>query len=188
MQLSRMAALAALTGALLIAAAKAPTRKSPTKPPARPVEPAPEAIVQRWMRSMTLPQKIAQLIVMPIYGESVHTRSRVFKQYQHLVRDVEVGGLIVLGHVRYGTVRNAEPYAMAALLNRLQKLSRVPLLVGADFERGASMRVNSTTPWPYNMAFAAARDLNAAKFEGAATAREARSLGVHWVFAPVADV
>src|SRR5258708_4607701 len=145
MQLSRMAALAALSGALLIAAAKAPPRKPARKAPAKATEPAPEAIVERWMRSMTLPQKVAQLIVMPIFGESIHTRSRVFKQYQRLVRDVEVGGLIVLGHVRYGTVRNAEPYAMAALLNRLQKLSKIPLLVGADFERGASMRVNSTT-------------------------------------------
>src|ERR1700682_1507733 len=124
MQLSRMAAIAALSSALLIGAAKAPPRKPAKKPPARPAEPAPEVIVERWMRSMTLPQKIAQLIVMPICGESLHTRSRVFKRYQHLVRDVEVGGLIVLGHVRYGTVRNAEPYAIAALLNRLQKLSR----------------------------------------------------------------
>src|SRR3982074_3589181 len=110
MQLSRMAALAALSGALLIAAVKAPPRKPTRKPPARPAEPSPAVIVERWMRSMTLPEKIAQLIVMPIFGESVHTRSRVFKQYRHLVHDVEVGGLIVVGHVRHGTVRNAEPY------------------------------------------------------------------------------
>src|ERR1700736_6739976 len=103
MQLSRMAALAALSGALLCAAAKVPPRKPAKKAPARAAEPAPAVIVERWMRSMTLSQKIAQLIVMPIFGESLHTRSRVFKHYQHLVRDVEVGGLIVLGHVRYGT-------------------------------------------------------------------------------------
>ncbi|MDP8981384.1 MAG: hypothetical protein M3O35_12430 [Acidobacteriota bacterium] len=188
MLLSRMAALAALSCALVIAAAKAPPRKPAKKAPAKAAEPAAAVIVERWMHSMTLPQKIAQLIVMPIFGESIHIRSRVFKQYQHMVRDLEVGGLIVLGHVRYGTVRNAEPYAMAALLNRLQKMSKVPLLVGADFERGASMRVNSTTAWPYNMAFAAARDWNGARFEGAETAREARALGIQWIFAPVADV
>jgi beta-N-acetylhexosaminidase len=73
-------------------------------------------------------------------------------------------------------------------LNRFQKMSRIPLLVAADFERGASMRVNATTPWAYNMAFAAGRDVNASRQEGAATAREARALGVNWIFAPVADV
>ncbi|HZU24933.1 MAG TPA: glycoside hydrolase family 3 N-terminal domain-containing protein, partial [Bryobacteraceae bacterium] len=71
---------------------------------------------------------------------------------------------------------------------RLQKSSRIPLLVGADFERGASMRVNSTVPWPANMAFGAARDAAAVREEGAETAREARALGVNWVFAPDADV
>ena len=137
---------------------------------------------------MTLRDEVAQLIVMPIYGEAMHTRSANYRKYQHFVRDLHVGGVIVTGHVTNGSTRNAEPYAMAALLNRMQKLSRVPLLVAADFERGASMRVNSTTNWPYNMAFTAGKDLAGATFEGAETAREARSMGVNWVFAPVADV
>ncbi len=111
-----------------------------------------------------------------------------FRKYQHFVRDLHVGGVIVTGHIINGTVRNAEPFAMAALLNRLQKASKVPLLVGADFERGTSMRVTSTTAWPYSMAFAAAKDLDGVRYEGAETAREARALGVNWLFAPVADV
>ena len=126
--------------------------------------------------------------MVPCYGESIHTRSHTYRQYHHLVHDVHVGGLIVIGHTLNGSIRNAEPYAMAAFLNRMQKLAKLPLLVGADFERGASMRVNNTTPWPQNMAFGAARDLEDARYEGAETAREARALGVQWIFAPVADV
>ena len=144
--------------------------------------------VRRWMKSMTLREKVEQLVIMPIYGEATHTRSANFKKYMHFVRDLHVGGVIVTGHSVNGSVRNAEPYAMAALLNRLQKAAKVPLVVGADFERGASMRVNSTAPWPYNMAFAAAKDLASANYEGLETAREARALGVQWIFAPVADV
>jgi beta-N-acetylhexosaminidase len=144
--------------------------------------------VRKWMRSMSLRDKVAQLIIMPIYGEPIHARSPTFRRYQHLVRDLHVGGVIVTGHVLNGTIRNAEPYAMAAVLNRLQKMSKVPLLVAADFERGASMRVTSTTPWPYNMAFAAAQDLAGASYQGSETARDARAMGVHWLFAPVADV
>ncbi len=104
------------------------------------------------------------------------------------MRDLHVGGVIVTGYAHNGGTRNAEPYALGAMLNRLQKMSRLPLLVGADFERGASMRVNTTTPWPYSMAFAAAKDLDGVAFEGAETARDARAMGVNWLFAPVSDV
>src|SRR5260370_1279284 len=145
-------------------------------------------VVGKWMKGMTLREKVAQLVIMPIYGEATNVRSANFRKYLHFVRDLHVGGVIVTGHSVNGGVRNAEPYAMAALLNRMQKAAKVPLLVAADFERGASMRVNSTAPWPYDMAFAAAKDLAGANYEGAETAREARALGVHWIFAPVADV
>ncbi|HEV2688643.1 MAG TPA: glycoside hydrolase family 3 N-terminal domain-containing protein [Bryobacteraceae bacterium] len=164
-------------------AAPAPKPKEAKKTP-ESANPA----VRKWMHSMTLREKVAQLIVMPIYGEATHVRSANFRKYQHYVRDLHVGGVIVTGHSVYGSVRNAEPYAMAALLNRMQKMAKVPLLVAADFERGASMRVNGTAPWPYNMAFAAAKDLDAAHYQGAETAREARAMGVNWLFAPVADV
>jgi len=137
---------------------------------------------------MSLRDKAAQLIVVPIYGELANTRSAEYRKYQHLIRDLHVGGVIVTGHSLAGGVRNAEPYAMAALLNRLQKLARTPLFVAADFERGASMRVNSTTAWPYSMAFGAAQDLAGVTEEGADTARDGRAMGVNWVFAPVADV
>src|ERR1700728_5359055 len=127
--------------------------------------------VRQWTRSMSLRDKVAQLIIVPIYGEPANTRSAAFRKYQHLIRDRHVGGVIVTGHSLNGGVRNAEPYAMAALINRLQKMAKTPLFVAADFERGASMRVNSTTAWPYSMAFAAAKDLTAVGQAGADTAR-----------------
>ena len=61
-------------------------------------------------------------------------------------------------------------------------------MVGGDFERGASMRVEGTTVFPHAMAFGAAGDPALARFEGEVTAREARALGVQWVYYPVADV
>ncbi len=166
-----------------LALAAPPARKPPSKHPA-----AKSAVAQRWLHSLSLQDRVAQLVIVPCYGEAVNTRSRVYRKYVHEVRDLHVGGVIVLGHVRHGLVENAEPYAMAAFLNRLQKLARIPLLAGADFEHGAAMRVKSATPWPQNMAFAAAGDVEAAREEGAATAREARALGIQWIFAPVADV
>lgn len=143
---------------------------------------------QRWLKSMNLHDEVAQLVIMPCYGEAINPRSKTYREYQHLIRDVHVGGMIVLGHVQNGAVRNADPLAMSGLFNRFQQMAKVPLLIGGDFERGASMRVNGTTPWPHNMAFAAGRKVEASRLEGAATAKEARALGVNWIFAPVSDV
>jgi beta-N-acetylhexosaminidase len=170
---------------LCIPLASAATRPKDSK---RATDKSAPASVRQWTRTMTLRDKVAQLIIMPIYGELANTRSAEARKYQHFIRDLHVGGVIVTGHSLNGGIRNAEPYAMAALLNRLQKMARTPLFVGADFERGASMRVNSTTAWPYSMAFAAAKDLTGVGQEGADTARDARAMGVNWLFAPVADV
>ena len=137
---------------------------------------------------MTLRDKAAQLMIAPCYGENPHVRSVEYRRFLHYVQDLHMGGLIVLNRVVNGSVQNAEPYAMAAFLNQMQKLSPLPLIVGGDFERGASMRVSNTTKFPHNMAYAAAGDLEASKYEGLQTAREARAMGVHWIFAPVADV
>src|SRR5579871_338595 len=180
----------ALAAILVSTALFAATVRSKTAKPA-PAKTIPEMnnpAVRAWMRTLTLQEKVAQLVVMPVLGEPANVRSAAFRRYQHYVRDLHVGGLIVTGNVQNGAVRNAEPYAMAALLNRLQKISKLPLLVGADFERGASMRVTSTTPWPYAMAFAAAKDLDQVSYEASETARDARALGVNWIFAPVADI
>jgi beta-N-acetylhexosaminidase len=77
---------------------------------------------------------------------------------------------------------------MAAFLNHLQLLAHTPLFFGSEFELGASMRVAETARYPYMMAYGAAHDLKAVRDLGAATAREARALGITWVFAPDADV
>ncbi len=172
------------------------TKRPVTRPRVAPAKAGPplappanaHAEVQRWMRSMTLREQVAQLVIIPCFGEAHSSQSLDFRRYVQLVQDVGVGGMIVVNRVVNGQVRPAEPHAMAAFLNRMQKVAKVPLIVGSDFERGASMRVANTTKFPHAMAYGAANDLKATRMEGYATAREARAIGVHWVFAPSADV
>jgi beta-N-acetylhexosaminidase len=137
---------------------------------------------------MSLRDEVAQLVFIPFHGEAPNSRSREGRTFLRMIRDVKVGGLVLVNSANGRPVRKAEPYALAAFLNRMQKLAAVPLLVGGDFERGASMRVSGTTVFPQAMAFGAAGDPAFSRFEGEVTAREARALGVHWVFYPVADV
>ena len=150
--------------------------------------PKPPAPVRRWMKGMTLRDEVAQLVFVAFPGTAPHPRSREYLRLLHLVRDVKVGGLIVNNAANGRTVQHAAPYALAAFLNRVQRAAKVPLLVGADFERGASMRVAGTTVFPHAMAFGAAGDPELTRYEGRVTAEEARALGVQWVYYPVADV
>ena len=122
---------------------------------------------------MTLRDEVAQLVFIPFYGQSPNSRSREYLKILRLLRTTKVGGLILINISNGRVVAKAEPYALAAFLNRMQRLAGVPLLVGGDFERGASMRVEGTTVFPHAMAFGAAGDPALSRFEGEVTAREA---------------
>jgi beta-N-acetylhexosaminidase len=137
---------------------------------------------------MTLQEKVAQLVFIPFHGAAPNSRSREYHRFMHLVRDVRVGGLVLVNWSNGRVIQKAEPYELAAFVNRMQRLARVPLFVGGDFERGASMRVDGTTVFPHAMAFAAAGDPALTRYEGEVTAREARALGIQWVYYPDADV
>ncbi|MBK9169850.1 MAG: glycoside hydrolase family 3 C-terminal domain-containing protein [Bryobacterales bacterium] len=144
--------------------------------------------VDRWIGEMTLRERVAQLVIVPFYGDIPHPATQDYQRFVTLVSETRVGGLILINRLRNRSLKRAEPYGAAAFLNRMQRLAKVPLIVGADFERGASMRVDDMTPFPHAMAFGATGDPALTRYLGEATAREARALGYHWMFVPVADV
>jgi beta-N-acetylhexosaminidase len=161
------------------------------KPPAKVKSPQPttsQRSAQAILKSLSLRDRIAQLVIGVCFGDAPSSQSPEFQKYRHWVRDLRLGGLIVNNRVQYGLVHYAEPHTLALFLNQMQKLAKVPLLVGGDFERGSSMRVTDTTKFPYSMAYAAARDVEGSREEGLMTAQEARAMGIQWLFAPVADV
>ena len=140
------------------------------------------------MKTLSLHDKIAQLIFIPFHGAAPHSSTREYRKFMHLVRDTHIGGLVLVNWSNGRVIQKAQPYALGAFVNRMQRLAKIPLIVTADFERGASMRVDETTVFPHAMAFGATGDPGLARYEGEITAREARALGVQWLFFPVADV
>ena len=140
------------------------------------------------LASLSLHDRVAQLIIVRGYGDYPPADNAEYKRFLRWIRQDHVGGFIVAGRIRNGSVISAQPFEMAVFLNHMQRLARTPLLVGSDFERGASMRVAETARFPYLMAFGAAHDLAATRELGRETAREAHAMGVNWVFAPDADV
>jgi beta-N-acetylhexosaminidase len=179
----RFAAGVLAAGALILAASLFAATPAKTVPPIKA-----SAAVRRWMKGMTLRDEVAQLVFIEFHGGSPNTRSRDYQKFVRLIRETKVGGLILINPSTARGVQKAEPYALGAFLNRMQRLAKVPLLVGGDFERGASMRVSGSTPFPHAMAFGATGDPSLTRFEGEVTARESRALGIHWVYYPVADV
>lgn len=177
---------ACLIAASLASGAAPPSKKAVLKKSKS--SPAHTSQVHAWMKRLTLRQQIAQLLVVQFYGESLPAKSKEYRRIDGLVRQTGVGGLIILNRVKNGLTVNAEPHAMASFINRIQRVASVPLIVGGDFERGASMRIANTVKFPHHMAYAAAKDIEGTRFLGLHTAREARAMGVHWVFAPTADV
>jgi beta-N-acetylhexosaminidase len=147
-----------------------------------------QTIASRWLAGLSLRERVAQLIVIPFNGHPMNTRSREYRKFVHLVSQEHVGGLILINVANGRLSSKADPLEVASFVNKMQKLSKVPLVVSGDFERGASMRIDDTTAFPHAMAFTASRDPNEARVEGEITAKESRALGVQWLFFPDADV
>jgi beta-glucosidase-like glycosyl hydrolase len=105
--------------------------------------------------------------------------SRSYENLRRQVRENKVGGIIWF-------VSNV--YETAFLTQRLQREAAIPLLISADLEAGPGMRLTDTTYWPPAMAVGATGDPSLAEKQGQITAREAKTLGINHILAPVADV
>ncbi len=131
------------------------------------------------MRSLTLREKVAQMVVPYSLAQFLSYDDPEYIDLVHEIRDEKVGGIVVsLGNI----------YEQAILLNRLQDLATVPLLVSADYENGLGMRLQSGISFPSNMALGATRDSVLVYEIGRTIAEETRAVGVGQNYAPVSDV
>lgn len=99
-------------------------------------------------------------------------------------RITEALGLGVGGFIIFGGAPDAVTRLTAELVERAGR----PLLIGSDLERGAGQQFAGLTEFPPPGALAALDDLGAVAAAASVTAREARALGINWVFAPDADL
>jgi beta-N-acetylhexosaminidase len=160
-----------------------PARGAKGKSRQRPYSRTPTREAARWadaeLKRMTLDEKIGQLVTVGVNATYEAQDSADFQWLRRQVEQNKIGGIILFRGAVYESVH---------LVNRMQRLARVPLLVSADLEAGAGMRFDSTVNFPWNMAVGATGDPSYARRQGEATAREARALGIQHVFAPVVDV
>lgn len=186
----RVARLAPLVLSAAIGACSAATPNAEARP--SPVATPPSS---RWVDSVlaTLSprDKAAQLVWPQLFGDYAATSTPGWIRIQDLIEQQHVGGFIV---------SIGSPVETAVKLNAMQRLSALPLIVGADYETGAGFRqrasyflpnnigLGGATMFPYQMGLGASRDTALAYQQGRITALEGRAMGVHIAFAPVLDV
>ncbi|MBO7571501.1 MAG: serine hydrolase [Bacteroidales bacterium] len=128
------------------------------------------------MTQMTLDEKIAQLIMIPVYSNKTSSYNT---ETVALVEKYQLGGVIFM---------QGGPGRQINLVNRLQKVSKVPLLVGMDAEWSLSMRLDSVVLYPRQMLVGAISN-NALVYDmGVEFARQLKRVGANVNFAPVIDV
>jgi Beta-glucosidase-related glycosidases len=92
---------------------------------------------------------------------------------------IGVGGFILFG---------GPAEQVASLTASLRRRSKIPLLIGADLERGAGQQFEGETALPPLAAIASLDSVADIRRAASLTAREARSLGVNWIYAPDCDL
>ncbi len=127
--------------------------------------------------NMSADDRIAQLIMVAGYS---NRRPSYEDSLVRLVQTAKLGGVVMF---QGGPVRQAQ------LTNRLQAVSKVPLLIAMDAEWGLAMRLDSTVRYPYQMTLGAMQGNDSLIYRmGANLARQARRLGMQINFAPTVDV
>jgi beta-N-acetylhexosaminidase len=144
--------------------------------------------VEQTLKKMSLEEKAGQMLSVRYYTDFQNFASDGYLQFRDQMQKYHVGSVVLTVHVDGSGLLKNPPLEAAAVANQLQRDSKLPLLIAADFERGLASRISSVPEFPDAMAFGAAGNPDYVERFGAITAEEARALGIHWNFSPVADV
>jgi beta-glucosidase-like glycosyl hydrolase len=144
---------------------------------------------------LSLREKIGQFFMPAAF---INDSENEIRALEELIREGAVGGICFF-HSRASAATNYEGKKKVVyneksydllknLILRYQKAAKYPLLISIDAEWGLAMRIEQTPQYPYAMTLGAADDplmvYEVAKLIG----QDCRAAGIHWNFAPVADI
>ncbi len=136
-------------------------------------------------------QELGQMIVIRASGYLLdHQREYPLweppeKTLRHWLEDLQVGGVILLG---------ASAVEVSMRTKQLQSWSKTPLLIAADIEEGVGQRFPGGTVFPPPMSLgeiATKDEWKAVSYSmqmGMMIAKEALTIGINWLLAPVVDI
>jgi beta-N-acetylhexosaminidase len=139
---------------------------------------------ERLLAQMTLPEKIGQLFMVSLAGDSLSEAGQAFIQEQH------PGAIALFGY----NVGEAELEGLSRLTNAIQQTAvesgaGIPLLIATDQEGGRVQRIqNGLTLFPPPLFMGAITQAEALQAVGRASAAELASVGINMNLAPVGDL
>lgn len=132
--------------------------------------------VDSTLNQMSLDEKIGQLFIAQIYSnKELQDDDPIFKE----ITQDHIGGIIFM----QGTAKS-----QATITNRLQKQSKIPLLITMDAEWGPGFRLKGAPKYPVQMALGAIQNDSLIYRMGYEIGTELKRIGVNINYAPVADV
>ncbi|MCS6808530.1 MAG: glycoside hydrolase family 3 N-terminal domain-containing protein [Bacteroidota bacterium] len=138
------------------------------------------------MPYFTLRRMLAQCMMPRVSAEAYFdtVTGEPYRQALHsLILDEGIGGICVF---------TGDVHQTAQMIQELQYSAargfHPPLFVSSDCEYGLAMRITGTTAFPHAMALGSANSSELTERVARAIALEAAALGIHWNFAPVADI
>lgn len=137
---------------------------------------------QSW-KKLSLREKIGQTVIIvadPAKHKELHGDLKSF------LKKYPVGGIFIGGEV----IKDAtdEGKSIFKAVKEYNEAAKNPLIFCGDMEAGVGSNVRNMTMFPHLMALGAGLSKENAYNYGKATAFEANSLGVKWIFSPVTDL
>ncbi|NAS11415.1 glycoside hydrolase family 3 protein [Flavobacteriaceae bacterium R33] len=146
--------------------------------------------------SLSLQEKIGQLFMPAAF---INDSEEEILKLEKLIKESAIGGLCFF-HSRASAATNYEGKkeviynaksldVLEGLIERYQNSAKYPLIIAIDAEWGLAMRVENTPQYPYAITLGAIPEGDDLIFEvGKQMAIDCLNAGIHWNFAPVADI
>ena len=134
---------------------------------------------QKVLKTLSLREKIAQMMIYRMHLKYKNVTPEKWEEIIRLLDGDGIGGI----HLWSG-----DGSSSIAIMNEIQKRSRIPIIFDADIERGFGQRFPSGTDFPPMMAITATGNPENAYEVGKIVATESRAAGIHWNLSPVVDV
>lgn len=128
--------------------------------------------------TMSADERLGQLFMVEISSKWKPTDQN-YINIENYIKNQHIGGLIFF----YGG-----PVRQADMINRLQKISKIPMMIAQDGEWGLGMRLDSTVSFPRQLMLGAVTDNELVYQVGLEIGRQCNRVGVNIDFSPVVDL
>ena len=103
-----------------------------------------EKWAEKALKKMSPEEKVGQVFMIWVRAQFMNLESPDYLQLRDTIQRDHIGSFAMTVPVDGPLLIKSQPYEAAMLLNQLQRDSKLPLLIAADFERGVSLNLEGS--------------------------------------------